>query len=360
MRKRLRIGVRLLAVWLGCGLMTTGCWDYHDINHRTVPVIMGISKGQEKRYKVSLQIPIPAERKLNVKVVSREAATVSEGIDVIRVDVENYIDLLSIQLIVVSQGIAQEGLKDEMANAIRSTMFSPKTLLAVTSGDMVELLSNTKNAITNDITTFYKFANKRAGWTPKTAKTSLMESFVSTRSYTQDILLPIIKPGRETVLEFDGSALMKEGKMIGRLSDQETLFVNVVTNRYYGADVEVLQNASLTILAAHMNWSSRMTGNGPELVGKLRLQTSLSESRTEKSKSQHVSDLETLFSKNLKQVTDKLIQTGADPMGMGNHFRSKIPFEKLAKWRSDYYPELKVRYHVQVEIANLGSLVQAE
>ncbi|MDR6550897.1 Ger(x)C family spore germination protein [Paenibacillus qinlingensis] len=360
MCKRVRTGICLLAVWLGCGLITTGCWDYHDINQRTVPVIMGVSKGQEKKYKVSLQIPIPAERQLNVKVVSREASTISEGIDNIRTDIENYIDLLSIQLIVVSQELAREGLQDALANAIRATAFPPKTLLAVTDSDMEELLSNTKKAITSDVTTFYKFANKRAGWTPKTAKASLMESFSSTQSYTQDVLLPIIKPGRETVLEFDGSAIMKKGKMIGRLSDKETLVVNVITNRFYGADVEVLENASLTIRSAHMNWSSRVTENGPELVGKLSLQTSLSESIIEKPKSEHKSDLEKLFLKDLDSVTNKLIQTGADPLGLGNHFRSKIPFEKLAKWRSDYYPELKVHYLVQVKINNLGSLVQAE
>nr|WP_279591528.1 Ger(x)C family spore germination protein [Paenibacillus sp. BK720] len=349
-----------LFVWLCCGLLTGGCWDSHDINHRSIPVIIGISKGQEKAYKVSLQIPIPAERKLTVKVVSREASTVSAAINAIRVDVENYIDLLSVQLIVFSQELAQAGLHEELTNVIRSRNFSPKALLAITDGDMEELLTNSNNAISNDVTTFYKFSNKRAGWTPRTTKTSLLDAFAATRSYTQDTMIPIIKPGRRTVLEFDGSALLKKGKMVGRLNEEEIVAINVVSNNYYGADVEVMQNASVTIRSAHIDWQSKMTGSGPELLGKLSIQASLTESEAVKSASEHEKELQVEFTKKLENVTNKLVKSGCDPMGLGNHFRSKIPFNKLTNWRTEYYPKLKIKYSVHVVINNLGELVQED
>ncbi|WP_165279899.1 Ger(x)C family spore germination protein [Paenibacillus protaetiae] len=358
MRNRLPRRVCIIAICICCSFITGGCWDYHDINHRSIPLIIGISKGKEKAYSVSLQIPIPAEKKLTVKVISSEGNTASEAVNNIRINVENYIDLLSVQLIVISQDLAQEGIKEELANTIRSRNFSPKALLAITNGDMEQLLNNSKQAVTHDVTTFYKFSNKRAGWTPKTAKTRLIDVFASTRSYTQDVMVPIIKPGRETVLDFDGSALLNKGTMVGKLNVDETLIVNVVSNRYYGADVEVLQNGSATIRSARMKWSSSMTGGRPVITGKLFLKASLTESRSGIARSEYKKELEQLFQSRLERVTNKLLQSGCDPIGFGNHFRSEIPFHKLANWRTDYYPKLQVNYRVHAEFDNLGSLVQ--
>jgi hypothetical protein len=96
------------------------------------------------------------------------------------------------------------------------------------------------------------------------------------------------------------------------------------------------------------------------MVGKLYLQAALTESNTDVPKSKYEEDLKELFQHHLERVTNKLLQSGCDPMGLGNHFRSQIPFDKLANWRSDYYPNLKISYDVHVEINNLGSLVQEE
>ncbi|WP_127532803.1 Ger(x)C family spore germination protein [Paenibacillus kobensis] len=352
--------VSLLMLWIGCGGLIGGCWDYHDINHRAMPVIMGIGQGENKAYQVYLQIPIPAEQKLVIKVVSSEADTVSEAVDQIRMSIENYIDLLSVEMVVIHQSIAEQGLREALSNAIRSRNMSPKALIAITDSDMKRLLSNSKQAVNNDVTTFYKFANKRAGWTPKTAKTTMMEAFASTRSYTEDVLIPIIRPGDDTVLSFAGSAVMRQGKMVDRMNAEETLLVNVVTNRYYGAAVEVLSDTSVTIKSAHMKWRSRLNGQGAEMNGRLSIQATLTETKSDNPKSEIVKELTALLERELGQLMKKLKNSGSDPLGLGNYYRDKIPFEKLQRWRSDYYPSANITYSVKVKINNYGSLMQRE
>lgn len=361
MRKRLRNRLFLLAVgWTCCGMLIGGCWDYHDINHRAIPVLMGISEGEDKAYKVSLQIPIPTETKLTIKVVSEEANTVSEAIDNIKINIENYIDLLSVQMIVFDQAIAKRGLLVTLSNVILSRELAPKAILAITDDDMVKLLKNSKNAINNDVSTFYKFSNKRAGWTPKTAKTSILEAYTSSISYTEDIIVPIIGPGKETVLTFKGSAVLRQGKMVGRLGDEETLFMNLVTNRYYGAAVEVVDNASVTIQSAHVRWKETLEGKNARITGNINIHASLTEMSGPNTRAELVNKLEVLIKKRLERLTVKLMSSGSDPIGLGNHFRSKLAVNKLRNWRDVYYPNLQVSYNVKVRINNYGGLMQEE
>ncbi|MCK9858669.1 Ger(x)C family spore germination C-terminal domain-containing protein [Paenibacillus sp. ATY16] len=116
----------------------------------------------------------------------------------------------------------------------------------------------------------------------------------------------------------------------------------------------------VTIHAARMKWRSSIASSGPELVGKLSLKVALTESKFDEPKSKHEADLKRLFNKELERITEKLQKSACDPIGMGNYFRGKIPFNQLADWRTEYYPNTKVKYIVDVSINNLGSLIQQD
>ncbi|SFS52214.1 Ger(x)C family spore germination protein [Paenibacillus sp. BC26] len=341
-------------------LLLSGCWDSHDINLRTMPIIVGVAKGESQAFEITLQIPIPAEKAFSIKTISQESSSISSAFDNMRINIENYIDMLDIEMVVFHESVAVEGLEDEFNNAIRTRGIPPRSLVAITDANMKELFTNTNHAIQSDVTTFFKYSNKAAGWTPKTAKTKLWEAYESTKSYTEDVIIPIIRPGKETVLVFPGSAVMREGKMVGRLGKEETLFVNVVTNRYHGAALEVLKSANLTILSAKVKWKARLSKEGPVLDAKLFVKAAVTESRKDASEEELTKEMESYMAGQLTRLTAKLQKYKSDPLGLGNQFRSKLPLDDLKRWRSDYYPKLKVNYKVNVVINNFGNLEQEE
>ncbi|RAP75025.1 Ger(x)C family spore germination protein [Paenibacillus montanisoli] len=341
-------------------LILSGCWDSHDINLRTMPIIVGVAKGKSYAYDFTLQIPIPAEKALSIKTISQEANSFSEAVDILRINIENYIDLLDVDMLVFHESVAREGLEAEFNNAIRTRDLPPRALVAITDANMKELFTNTNNAVQADVTTFFKFSNKAAGWTPKTAKIRLWEAYESTKSYTEDVMIPIIRPGRETVLTFPGAAVMTKGKMVARLGSEETMFANIISNRYQGAAIEVLKSANMTILSAKVKWKARITNDGPALDGKLLVKAAITESKGEYSESELIKELESYMTERLNLLTAKLQRYRSDPLGFGNHFRGKLPIEKLKRWRTDYYPKLKVNYKVKVVINNFGNLEQEE
>lgn len=51
----IRSTLRILVI-LCLAFTLSGCWDNKDINHRTLPLVMGVSK-QDDEYKVVLQDP---------------------------------------------------------------------------------------------------------------------------------------------------------------------------------------------------------------------------------------------------------------------------------------------------------------
>ncbi|SDW80116.1 Ger(x)C family spore germination protein [Paenibacillus sp. CF384] len=349
-----------LLVCLTFPLLLSGCWDSHDINLRTMPVIIGIGKGESQAYNVTLQIPIPAEDTFSIKTVSQESSSIGLAFDNMKINIENYIDLLDIEMVVFHESVAHEGLEEEFNNAVRTRGIPPRSLVAITDANMKELFTNTNKAIKSDVTTFLKFSNKAAGWTPKTAKTKMWEAYESTKSYTQDVIIPIIRPGKETVLNFPGSAVMREGKMVARIGQEETMFANVVTNRFHGAAIEVLKSANLMILNAKMKWKARLTQDGPTLDGTLYVKAALTESREDASEEELTAEMEKYMTDQLYRLTAKLQRFKSDPLGFGNHFRNKLQLEELKRWRTDYYPKLKVNYKVKVVINNFGNLEREE
>ncbi|WP_461671241.1 Ger(x)C family spore germination protein, partial [Mycobacterium tuberculosis] len=79
-------------------LLLGGCWDNKDINHRSLPIVMGISK-REGQYQVILQVPEPSESRAKLRVIQGKGTTINEVVDHLSTNMESQIDLLHLKLI---------------------------------------------------------------------------------------------------------------------------------------------------------------------------------------------------------------------------------------------------------------------
>ena len=124
----IRLALKCFLMFVVLVPLLAGCWDNKDINHRSLPVIMGISLTEENQYKVFLDIPAANETS-TVNIVSDTGDTINEIIDHMSMNMETQVDLLHLKIVIVDKNFASKGMEDIISAFNRSRDISSKTLL---------------------------------------------------------------------------------------------------------------------------------------------------------------------------------------------------------------------------------------
>ncbi|MCM3090852.1 MULTISPECIES: Ger(x)C family spore germination protein [unclassified Cytobacillus] len=337
-------------------IILTGCWDIRDINHRTLPIVLGISTDEEGKYKVFLKIPEPVEDKVEVKIVSGTGETISHAIDAISRNMESTIDLLHVKVIMIERKTAEEGMKDIIAGFIRSREVSPKALITICDQNLDEFFSILSTSKNLQGTNMFEFFEKNAGWNPEIALTRIWEVYRSIHSYTRDVAIPMIATGETTSYRQTGSAVIKNGKMVEQISNDETLLFNAFNNESTHGQIEVLNHASVMITANSMDHYIEFKNNQPYLKSRVKLRVVLLETRGKTTDAMIKKELRRMLTSRFNDMLAKLQKSEADILGLGQLYRTKISRKDLKNWRSVYYPTLKSDIQFDIDIQNEGYL----
>lgn len=340
---------------IGMALTLSGCWDNIDINHRVLPVVMGVSK-QNGEYLIYLQIPEPGQNSTQIKIVTGTGNTINHAVDKISANLENRVDLLHVKVVLMDKKYAQEGLEDTIADFMRGRDVSPKSLITICDEDMDYFFKTVKKMMEPEGTTLYDFFEKNAGWDPQIALTRVWEVYRSIHSYTRDVAIPIIRSGKTTAVQHIGSAVIKNGKMVGQINSDETLLFNAFKGESTQGKIEVLDHASVLIISNSMDTKSVMSGGKPILKSELKLKVVILETKGNPTSEMIKQELDAMLTEKFNQMFARLQASGADILGTGQYFRHKIPRAQLKSWRTEYYPKLKLDLQVNANIENTGFL----
>ena len=110
--------------------LLSGCWDYRDIDHRLLPVAMGISKSEDK-YQIVLLLPSIQNGQVKSRIITGQGETVTKTIDTLSENMESRIDLLHVKVIMLDKDLAQSGFQNVMSGFMRARDVSPHTLVAI-------------------------------------------------------------------------------------------------------------------------------------------------------------------------------------------------------------------------------------
>ncbi|WP_199620303.1 Ger(x)C family spore germination protein [Paenibacillus alkalitolerans] len=348
---------RLNVVLVALIIAATGCGDIKDINHRALPLVMAIAPGDEKDFRVALQIPLPGRQQYTVRTVSAEGDTVSEAIQQVQMNVENHLDLLHLKLVIFHIDLIKKGINEELEYVIRSRQIAPKSFIAVTESDIVKLLKSTRERVEQDGTTFYNFFSETAGWTPNISNTRLWEAYRAIHSSSQDYMVAIVRIGDDEMLESRGSATIAGGKMVDRLDSGETLLVNIFNNKFQGAVIQVLEKASVQVTNAEVQNRVFIERGVPKLRSKLTLYISIEETKGKPSPGEIRQQLDEEMERRFRKMLKRTQKHKADLFHIGQHFRRILTLEEMKKWRSEYYPRLEADIEVETLIRNTGDLI---
>ena len=337
-------------------VLLTGCWESKDINKRALPVAMGICKGEHQKYRVGLRIPEPKGGTMQIRHIESEAATISQAIESMRMKMENSIDLLHLKLILVSEDLAREGIRDIIEYTMQSSAIQSKTLVAIVNGELSAFLSAPSEDGEEAGQGFYDFFSKQAGWTPHISEATIWEVYRSLYSYTEDIAIPVLSKEQETMFRFKGSAVMYRDKMVNLITPNETLLYNIYQNKYDGAHIEVMEHASVVVLGAKVQKKATLESGGPRVMNRLKVVVTIEEMKEGTTMSMIEKELKDLLQKRFQQLTAKLQKNQSDILGFGQYFRNKMSLPELKQWREKTYPQLQLEEAVEVVIRNGGSI----
>ncbi|GGA24292.1 Ger(x)C family spore germination protein [Paenibacillus physcomitrellae] len=347
------------AVMLASLLLLAGCWDNKDINHRSLPIVMGVSM-ENNQFNVYLDIPTISAEGGGMKVVKGTGNTISEIIDDLSADIESQVDLLHLKIIVVDKKYAQKGLKDSIYTFMRSRDISAKTILIVSNEDLDTFFKDLNDFSQDEEITLYNYFQKNAGWNPQITDTRIWQVFRSINSYTHDVVAPLVRTGGTTPVDILGSAVFKNGKMVDEINTEETLLINAFNGISAQGKIEVMNKATVQIISSSLSHKTSVRNGVPYLNSKLKLKVTLLDTKGDPSVEEIKNEVQTLLCKRVKKFFAQVQQDQADVLGIGQLFRTKLSRPELAHWREEYYPRMELNLSVHTDIQNLGNLRTTE
>ncbi|WP_028549513.1 Ger(x)C family spore germination protein [Paenibacillus sp. UNC451MF] len=341
----------VLTVMFCCVALLGGCGGGHkDINKRMLPVIVGINEGKNESYKVIIRIPQPGEKKF--RVIEAEAPTISKAFDLMRTKAEVSIDLLHLKLVLFSESIAKQGIKEFTEYAFRSREIPPKILVAVAQG-LESIMSDQRP--TNVGAAAFDFFSREAGWTPNISIVPLWKAFRSLNSETEDVAIPIISKGKDTLFDFHGSAMMREDRMVAAISMDETLIYNLFEGLFVGGVVEVMEHASVTVVKTtvlnHAEWK-----DVPRIRSDMKMSVVIQEERGNPSEEDIKKELEKIIRNRFEQLMKKTQVNKSDILGLGQYFTNKMTEQQRNHWKEEWFPKLEHEFTLEINIRNTGNL----
>ncbi|MDQ0271848.1 Ger(x)C family spore germination protein [Cytobacillus purgationiresistens] len=351
--------MRLLTFFILCStLLLSGCWDTKDINHRALPVVMGISIDENDEYHVLFSIPIAitGDRRL-VQVVEEKAPTLTRAIDTLRVNMENSLDLLHLELIIFDMKTAQKGIADEIEAIIQMDEFSSTPTVAICDEDISDFFFNTKDSFEQSGNPLFNFFEKNSGWTSYQPLSRVWEVYQSIHSHTRDVTLPVVQSSTNTTIEYLGGVALKQGDVALQLEPPEVLIYNFVTNQSQrNARVEIDKKTAVFPQKVKPTFTAEVINGRPVYHLNIEFIIVVEESEDHLSEVEIIGRFNDLMERRLLNLFVKLQQEHADVLEVGQKFRAKYTYHELEHWRDELYPMTDISVSVQTQIRNRGKI----
>jgi spore germination protein KC len=330
----------------------SGCWDNKDIDKRVLPLVMGIAKADNNEYKVTVQIPITKTSGLMSRIVTSKDQSVSRALGQIQTNSENAVDYSQVRLVVIQNNLANN--PKELRQLIKFLMTSKeipsRSQLAFTNDPIEKLLSNINDKLGVDATSLFDYFNKGAGWAPGISNTRIWEVYRSLFSYTEDITIPIVGSGKDTVLIYKGAAALKKGKITQIINPDENQLVNLFQNNNTIGKIESVGFASVMVTRSAIENKTFMKNNKPIVSTDIKLKIDILERQAGITNYRIKSKLEKLIEQRFYHIFKQAQKNNTDIFGFGGYFRNQIPYDDLKNWREKYYPKLKVNFQVHASM----------
>lgn len=366
----------LLLLTLFPCLLLSGCTSFNQVEDLAFAEVLGIDLTGEGRIEVAIQIPKIAGTRgeagsdgdSSPLIYSASGETLDEALHLLQWAVPRRLDLSQLELIVVSQSLAESDRFLKTANTVMATpRLYTAARLAICGGSAKEFISAQKPVIGTQISTELSaaFADYvRNGFIPSAA---FADVFYQTHSIYSDALAihaatasesaqpaSALTPSRPDTNHIEapqsnrflGSAVFHQGKMIGTLSADEYLYCKILRGEQqafpFSVNGQTVGITTLGVPAVQID-----TQADP-----IRINVSIRFSIVSSSSGAPVEPLKAALEQKLTEVVNTCRKMHAEPFGFAS--AAAASFATIDDWMQfgwiDRFANSQV--HLNVEIHN--------
>ncbi|WP_336788917.1 Ger(x)C family spore germination protein [Paenibacillus sp. MMO-177] len=359
MRRRRRLGWKLIILLCLLVLITAGCWDSKDVDNRLLVGVIGLQKSSDSSLKVWFRFPLPKATQENRKndffTLSQNGQTVSDAMSKVKYKLPKALDPSSTRAILLDESLAKTGLDPYLEFAIRERSVPLDAVVAVIRGNMERIFTsmNPTGELSGIYTKLY-FENY-AGGIPRKNKTMLWEVYSKLYNPFHANLIPLLTEGKQNSFVLTGNAIFVHDKIKGELNKDESLIYEIFTHRFHDSEVELMSKSDVRIVHNHTRLKTAFKDGKPIIRIDCSLVTTLIDSSRSRKQNapEVVAELEANLNAHAKSMFEKTQRLGADVFGFGDHFRSRLQPSEYEKW-PEMFKRAEISYKFRIDLRNTG------
>ncbi|WP_079506725.1 Ger(x)C family spore germination protein [Mesobacillus jeotgali] len=371
MRKK---GNKILIVILV--LILSGCAEQKTLERMGLLTTVGYDLTEDRQILATMVLlQIDPEAPKSSVILSAKSAT-SKG-------ARNEADLKSpkklqsgqLRVALFSEEVVRAGLINLADTLARDPSISDLTYLAVVEGRANDLLNQNNEQFSDISQLIYKELDQNIKG-EKIPSSTLQEVLHDYYAPGIDPIAPTLK-GEKGIVKITGMALLKNEKMVGKISAKEAFYLKLVNDRYDAGAIELEipkedfdlretheQPDNLAVVLDTIESRSDIkliNKDNLQFELKVKMETRLLEinQALDLKNPVYLKQLETKLDEKITSEIENLItkarELGADPFGFGEIYRKSVRGTNLTteKWHS-MYPESKVDVKIDFEIMRTG------
>jgi spore germination protein KC len=355
-----------------------GCWDTREINELGLVMAVGIDKKDEDAFSVTLQVAKPNEAGGGNKGAGSEPIWVGRSDGKTIFDAIRNVAKMSSRrimwahnnIIVIGENVARDSITPVIDFFTHNSELRMKTWVAVVKGEArpyIEAKTGMESIPALSLARLYKYGQLPA----KSIKSDMLTVFRDYKSETQQPLISQLNmvtnaSKKDTQVELAGSAVLKDDKLVGFLTPDETRGINFVREKVKSSIVSVALNlinnkrVTVEIHDIKTKVKSIIIGDIPQItvnisaVGEITEQDEVSNIEIEVLKK----EVENLIQAKIKGDTEdaiKKLQTelNSDVVAFGRfvHIQHKEEWDKTFKYEwNEAFKKTAVKVDTKINI----------
>lgn len=359
-------------------LLLVGCWDRVELNDLGLVLAAGIDKADNDRIKLSLQFAVPGamgiqssvgggqEGKNPTVVESATGKTIVEAMSLLQAKFSRRIFWGQSQVVIIGKDLAQtDDIKKHIDFFARYPKARIRANVFVADGQAIDILKVVPVVDRSSSEVARELANFNIGM--QVTVKDLIESLSDEQKVAD---LPVIETNKEGGLILNGTAVLKNGQMIGQLNERLTrgllwlkdeMGISTITVKPKGYNNEITFN----ILRSRTHLIPKINNGKWKILLKIAIEDDMSENETP------INPLEPSLIKDIeKQLSDtiehRIYQTlevvqkemKTDIIDFGKTFNRHYPdeWEKVKDRWDQKFPEIEVEIESNVNIKRPGMI----
>lgn len=264
----------------------------------------------------------------------------------------------SLEVVLFGTDFAKRGVYQVLDSLQRDPGIGTNIYLAVVDGNAQETLEGKygKRGNSSFISELLEH-NIKSRDLPKTNLHLFISDYYQTG---KTAFLPIIKKKDPTSVQLSGIALMKDGRLVDKISRQDMFYFKLMIDKYRGGTVTVdLQRNKALIESLKTKSKKKLISRNPyEIDVNIEIKGYLHQYTGHQLSKKVLKEIERAAEKQIKTNCTRLFkqfqQQGIDPIGFGHFAKSRTRNFNYTHWKQTEYKNLKVNIKPSVSIIESG------